>query len=63
MDVRAKIQHLIDTGIAPTVLAKETNIPVATCYRILNGEASLDNLTLKNIEKLLKYHDKYFLNK
>lgn len=55
--MRKNIERLISSGIAPLKVSKATGIPQNTCYRIFKGEASLDNITLKNAELLNKFYE------
>lgn len=56
--IRENLKKLIESGVSPLHVAKETKIPTATCYRIFKGHASLDNVTLKNAERLNEYYKK-----
>ena len=55
--MRKNIEKLINSGISPLRVSKATGIPQNTCYRIFNGEASLDNITLRNAELLNNYYE------
>ena len=56
--IRENVLKLIESEISPLRISKATNIPRSTCYRIINGEMPLDNITLKNAEKLSEYYEK-----
>jgi predicted transcriptional regulator len=54
--MRDKILSLINSGeFNANEVATKTGIPTTTVYRIFNGEANLDNVTLKNAEKLAAF--------
>lgn len=54
--MRKNIELLISSGITAYQVAKDTQLPRNTAYRIFNGEASLDNVSLKNAEILNDYY-------
>lgn len=55
LKIRTNIERLIESDITAHTVAKETGIARNTAYRILDGEASIDNITLKNAEILAEY--------
>lgn len=54
--MRNNILRLIASGVTAHQVAKETDIARNTAYRIFSGEASIDNITLKNAEILNEYY-------
>lgn len=54
--MRKNIELLIASGITANQVANEANIARNTVYRIFNGEAALDNVSLKNAEILNEYY-------
>jgi len=61
INMRENIKKLIDSGIPALQVSKATGIPQNTVYRIFKGEASLDNITLKNAELLNKFYEEVIL--
>ncbi|MFJ7891368.1 hypothetical protein ACIQYL_25400 [Lysinibacillus xylanilyticus] len=59
--MRDNILKLIDSNIPALQVSKATGIPQNTVYRIFKGEASLDNITLKNVELLNKFYEEVIL--
>ncbi len=53
--MRKNIETLIASGVTAYKVSKETDIPKNTAYRIFKGEASLDNISLRNAEILNDY--------
>lgn len=53
--MRKNIETLIASGVTAHKVSKETDIPKNTAYRIFKGEASLDNISLRNAEILNDY--------
>lgn len=54
--MREHIEALINSDITAYRVSKETGIPQNTATRIFNGEASIDNISLKNAEILSNYY-------
>lgn len=61
LNMRTNIIKLIESGIPALQVSKVTGIPQNTVYRIFKGEASLDNITLKNAELLNKFYEDFIL--
>lgn len=59
--LRENIEKLIKSGVTAHTVSLNTGIPRNTVYRIFSGEASLDNITLKNAELLNKYYEEKVL--
>ena len=59
--MRENIIKLIESSVPALQVSKETGIPQNTVYRIFKGEASLDNITLKNAELLNKFYEEVIL--
>jgi len=59
--MRENIIKLIESNIPALQVSKATGIPQNTVYRIFKGEASLDNITLKNAELLNKFYEEVVL--
>lgn len=55
-EIRENIQKLIHSGIPAFRVARKAGIPSNTVSRIFKGEASLDNISLKNAELLNKFY-------
>lgn len=61
--MRKNIEQLINSGLSAYKVSKETGIPNNTVVRIFKGEASIDNITLKNAEKLSNYWEELDMTK
>lgn len=57
LQMRKNIIKLIESSVPALQVSKATGIPQNTVYRIFKGEASLDNITLKNAELLNKFYE------
>ena len=53
--MREQIQKLLDSDLSSLHIAKQTNVQQSTIYRLRKGERSLDNLGLKQAEKLYEF--------
>jgi|GEM_PF-716589 len=53
--MREQIQKLLDSNLSSLHIAKQTDVQQSTIYRLRKGERSLDNLGLKQAEKLYEF--------
>ncbi|EZT31558.1 TPA: DNA-binding protein [Staphylococcus aureus] len=56
--MREEINKLLNCDLSSNHIATETGVQQSTIYRLRTGERSLDNLGLKQCEKLYKYAKK-----
>lgn len=54
--MRKEIEKLLQSDITAYRIFKDTGVPYGNIDRLRNGSSSLDNLTLKNAEKLYNYY-------
>lgn len=56
VEMRRGIKKVIkNKGLTTMAISKGADVSYSTVYRIRNGEYDLDNLTLKNCERLYQY--------
>ncbi|MBF8102579.1 MULTISPECIES: DNA-binding protein [Staphylococcus] len=53
--MREEINKLLNSDLSSNRIANETGVQQSTIYRLRSGERSLDNLGLKQCEKLYNY--------
>ncbi|GEP71363.1 hypothetical protein FD12_GL000439 [Lentilactobacillus rapi DSM 19907 = JCM 15042] len=57
MNVRDKIQVIIDSGDSAYQIQQLTGVNSSVIIRLRNNNRSIDNLSLKTVEKLEQYYD------
>lgn len=53
--MRKKIEELLSSGITAYQIGKDLGMQPVIIQRYMNGERKLDNMTLRNAEKLYNY--------
>lgn len=58
--IKSEIERLLDSDLSSSYISKNTGVEQSTIYRLRKGERNLENLGLKQCERLNRFAINYF---